>query len=444
MTFLSLFFASMIFGGLALVLFPQWDVAWVWLAGTWMACLCVLFWQWRSHRQFMNWFRTASDRSEALSSQNWHEISERILRLKREHKQEIQASEDRIHRFFEAIQASPNGVVLLDEQGRIEWCNLMAAEHWHIDLQRDQLQLIGNLIRDPQFLKLIQSDASEPITLQTRGAALNSRRRISVQKFAYGAGRLLLLSTDVTQVELAESMRQQFVANVSHEIRTPLTVILSLIESLKTLPLTQDEKDRYLGKLQEHAARMDLLVTDLLTLSKLEGTPIPTPKDHFDLWAMLEEAVSMADALTQTQFAQHPHVITLDWALPSQANMFWGSRIEMLSAVTNLLNNAIRYSAPGTDIRLTTQTLLGDTFSINVIDQGVGIPPEHIPRLSERFYRVDSTRSRATGGTGLGLTIVKHIAQRHEGHLAITSQPGAGSSFSLCFPMSRLMNGTNE
>ncbi len=444
MTLFSLIFTTLIFSAISLTLVPEWGLLGALLVGTWLGCLTCLFWQWRSHQKFMRWLRSPSEDTEGVTSQPWREVSERILRLRRDHKQQIQASDDRIHHFFEAIQASPNGVVLLDEQGRIEWCNLMGAEHWSIDLHRDHQQLIGNLLRDPQFLKLIQSNASEPVIMQARGSALNSRRRISVQKFAYGAGRVLLLSTDVTQIELAESMRQQFVANVSHEIRTPLTVILGLIESLRNLPLSQEEKNKYLLMLQEHASRMNLLVTDLLTLSKLEGTPIPTPKEQFDLKAMLQEAMSLANSLTQSQFSQNPHSIQFEWAWPAESALFWGNRSEMLSAVTNLLNNAIRYSTPGTAIRLSVHAMPEDLVGIAVMDQGVGIPPEHIPRLSERFYRVDSSRSRESGGTGLGLAIVKHIVQRHEGQLVITSQFGVGSCFTLCFSKSRLVNSANE
>jgi two-component system phosphate regulon sensor histidine kinase PhoR len=273
-----------------------------------------------------------------------------------------------------------------------------------------------------------------------------SRRRFALSLFPYGEGRKLLLSTDVTQVELAESMRQQFVANVSHEIRTPLTVILGLIETLKNIKLSESDRVRLIAMLEDHSNRMNSLVSDLLTLSQIEGTPLPDPQEHFDLHEMLTEAIDAAGSYSRVHANQQsePHAFTLHWKLSERLIWFKGHRSELLSAVTNLLTNAIRYSSGGSIIELTAIHLSESDFGISVQDHGIGIPPDHLPRLTERFYRVDSSRSRTTGGTGLGLSIVKHVVQRHGGSIDIRSQLGKGSTFTLVFPLTRLIQGSHQ
>ena len=235
-------------------------------------------------------------------------------------------------------------------------------------------------------------------------------------------------------MELAEAMRRDFVANVSHEIRTPLTVLSGFIETLQTLPLKEPERNRYLALMAQQSVRMQTLVNDLLTLSRLEGSPFPGANDWMTTSALLAQCEQEARALSQV-LVPHGHRIEFDNGPLCELA---GVQTELYSAMSNLVTNAIRYT-PDTGLVRVSWTLLEDgRGTFKVTDRGPGIAPEHLPRLTERFYRVDRSRSRETGGTGLGLAIVKHVAQRHGAELHIESQLGQGSCFSIIFPAVRV------
>ena len=267
---------------------------------------------------------------------------------------------------------------------------------------------------------------------------------LAVQFFMYGKnktnGKRLLLSRDVTASEQQDRMRRDFVANVSHEIRTPLTVLSGFVETLQTLPLSPEETERYLHLMAQQAGRMEHLVEDLLVLSSLEGSPLPDTQATFALAdlipACVSDAMALSSVLAEQQGAQ-PHPITIDWGNAQEVQVR-GSRSEIQSALTNLLSNAVRYTPLGSPIVVSTALQASGDLQVQVKDSGPGIAREHLPRLTERFYRVDRSRSRETGGTGLGLAIVKHIAQRHNATLQISSEEGVGSTFSLSFPEGRL------
>ncbi|NBU89278.1 MAG: PAS domain-containing sensor histidine kinase, partial [Betaproteobacteria bacterium] len=246
----------------------------------------------------------------------------------------------------------------------------------------------------------------------------------------FGDGRLLVLSQDVTERERMEAMRRDFVANVSHEIRTPLTVLAGFIETLVDVPLNDAERARVLALMQTQSDRMQALVSDLLTLAQLEGSPRPTADQWVAVPALLGQVRSVAVALSK---GQH----TLEVGSAEGAELA-GAATEMQSALTNLVTNAVRYTPPGGAIHVSWR--LGDdgTGVLEVTDTGPGIAKEHLPRLTERFYRVDGGRSRETGGTGLGLSIVKHIVQRHGGQIDVQSEVGKGSTFRLVFPAFRV------
>lgn len=448
MIHLMLFMFAFVWVGVSVCLlaFPDSSLWMNCLIGSWVGVLIWLFWYWRQYQQFLIWLRKPSGLLDLEPKGIWSDLMERIMRLHRDHAFAQSQSESRMNQFFEAIQASPNGVIFLDQEDRIEWLNWTASEQLGIDLDKDRYQIIGNLLRDPDFHGLLTSQTDESVVIHSRGEMQQSRRRFALRLFPYGEGRKLLLSTDVTQVELAESMRQQFVANVSHEIRTPLTVILGLIETLKNIKLSESDRVRLIAMLEDHSNRMNSLVSDLLTLSQIEGTPLPDPQEHFDLHEMLTEAIEAAGSYSRVHANQQsePHAFTLHWKLSERLIWFKGHRSELLSAVTNLLTNAIRYSFGGSIIELTAIHLSESDFGISVQDHGIGIPPDHLPRLTERFYRVDSSRSRTTGGTGLGLSIVKHVVQRHGGSIDIRSQLGKGSTFTLVFPLTRLIQGSHQ
>jgi two-component system phosphate regulon sensor histidine kinase PhoR len=248
-----------------------------------------------------------------------------------------------------------------------------------------------------------------------------------------------LLSRDVTEVVKAEAMRRDFVANVSHEIRTPLTVLGGFVETLQSVPLDSQETQKYLQLMSIQAARMQSLVADLLTLSQLEASQSPHGQDYVSLPDLVNQVMSEANALTSLladQLIDKKHALIFD-----QVPLLWvmGSQKELFSALSNLVSNAIRYTPLGGSVHVTFSQI-DDQLTISVTDTGPGIASEHLPRLTERFYRIDQSRSRETGGTGLGLAITKHVMQRHGGELQIQSELGLGSTFNLIFPASRISN----
>ncbi|TAL66668.1 MAG: phosphate regulon sensor histidine kinase PhoR [Burkholderiaceae bacterium] len=372
----------------------------------------------------------------------WGEVSDRVRRLLRQREQQTQDGEARLREFLAAIQASPIGVVLLDKAGRIEWCNQIAAAQFDFDLQRDVLQVIGNLVREPAFARYwAAGDYAHEISIPGPGSTVSRPVRLSVQLHPYGAGRKLLLSRDVTALEQAEAMRRDFIANVSHEIRTPLTVLSGFVETLRTLPLGEDERSRYLALMAQQSQRMQTLVSDLLTLSRLEGSPPPATGVWTPMSSLLERSLQEAQTLSAliTHGERVGHDLRPIWE-PDLRGLgeIAGAPDELHSALSNLLNNAVRYTPAGSLVEIRWQMLSEGRAEFSVKDSGPGIAPEHLPRLTERFYRVDRSRSRDTGGTGLGLAIVKHIVQRHGAELRIASTPGLGSIFSIVFPANRV------
>lgn len=388
--------------------------------------------------RFIFWLRDPESRPAPNLWGMWGEAADRCRRLIRAQNRKVAEGEGRLQAFLAAIQASPNGVVILDAQGHIEWCNQTAAEHFGFDPQRDLMQLIGNLVRDPVFSSYYAGkDYGHEVSMSGRESTVQRPVQLSVQLHPYGDGRLLLLSRDVTAVAQAEAMRRDFVANVSHEIRTPLTVLSGFVETLQTLPLDEAERERYLALMAEQAGRMQSLVSDLLTLSRLEGSPTPGLSEWVAARALSAECEQEARALSALLVPAPAggHVMHFH-AVPDMTLV--GVASELRSALSNLVNNAVRYTPAGGQIDVAWEILPDGRAMFSVIDTGPGIAPEHLPRLSERFYRVDRSRSRESGGTGLGLAIAKHVAQRHGGELRISSTPGKGSRFALVFPASRV------
>lgn len=386
----------------------------------------------------LRWLRSGDVGVSAVGWGLWGEVSDRVRRLARASDQHIREGSDQLQRFLEALQASPNGVMLLDDQGQIEWLNQTAASHFGLDARRDRFQYLGNLVRHPAFVSYLASkDYTHDIGMPGRDDSIAVPVRLSVQLHPYGGGRLLLLSRDVTALEQADAMRRDFVANVSHEIRTPLTVLGGFVETLQTLNLSEAERLRFLALMATQAERMQTLVKDLLILSRLEGSPPPGLSEWVSLAGLAAQLEQEAQSLSQILYplAQNPQVIV--FSLPDRFEIA-GAANELLSALSNLVSNAVRYTPVGGRINVTVQPLAEGGLEFSVQDTGPGIALEHIPRLTERFYRVDRSRSRETGGTGLGLAIVKHVAQRHAAELRIDSRPGMGSVFTLRFPSARV------
>ena len=385
--------------------------------------------------RLLRWLRLGETGSVALGGGLWGEVSDRVRRLIRAKDRLAIDSEGRLQDFLAALQASPNGVVLLDAEGRIEWFNQTAGAHFGFDARRDMLQHFGNLVRDPGFAAYYAArDFRRDVIMPGRDSTSSKPIKLSVHLHPYGEGRTLLLSHDITSVEQADAMRRDFVANVSHEIRTPLTVLAGFVETMQSLPLADQERQRYLGLMSHQAQRMQTLVNDLLMLSRLEGSPLPPTQEWISVNTLMAQCEQDAHDLSSVVCTR-----TKDVSFEvERVSELAGSSSELHSAMSNLIGNAIRYTPGDRAIHVSWRFLPHGAAVFSVKDAGPGIAPEHITRLTERFYRVDRSRSRDTGGTGLGLAIVKHVAQRHGAELGIESVPGKGSTFSITFPAQRV------
>lgn len=364
----------------------------------------------------------------------WDEVFSRLYQMVKQHNQTKQELADELQHLQQAAAALPEGVAILNEANRIEWCNPVAEQHFGLNGERDIMQDITYLVRQPEFIEYIHdADFSKPLLM--RPARLDNIV-LSIKFISYGGNKRLLISRDITQFERVEAMRRDFVANVSHELRTPLTVVIGFVENLQDMPdLSQDSARRALHLMAEQTRRMDNLVADLLTLSRLENEQSPSRGEPVDMKELLNEVYRDGELLSG---AQHP----LRMEIASAVNLL-GNRDELRSAFSNLLSNAIRYTPDGGAIVLRWSEQGGQpVFSVQ--DSGIGIAAQHIPRLTERFYRVDRSRSRETGGTGLGLAIVKHIVIRHQAKLEISSEEGKGSTFSIVFPAGRRLPSASE
>ena len=377
--------------------------------------------------RLITWLRGSQEGSAPRDAGLWGELGYRIERSLRSREQAAELERTRLTQFLSAIEASPNGVMLLDAGDQIEWCNSLAADHFGLDPLRDRRQPITNLVRAPAFVAYLQAGRfDEAVQMpEPRGKGL-----LSVLVRRYGDDLKLVLSQDITERERSDGMRRDFVANVSHEIRTPLTVLSGFIETLRNLPLTEVERKRVLVLMTQQADRMGALVSDLLTLARLEGSPRPMA----DRWVALKSLLVQVEAEARL-LSGGRHVVAIATDVDAQIA---GAQAELHSAITNLVNNAVRYTPDGGRVELTWRVQPDGAGEIAVIDTGPGIAREHLPRLTERFYRVDGSRSRDTGGTGLGLAIVKHVVQRHGGELDIQSEIGKGSVFRLVFPAARV------
>ncbi len=355
----------------------------------------------------------------------WSEIFFRLQRVISGLRKDIEQVERQHKRFIEAFQASPNGIVMLDDQDQIEWCNAIAEQFLEIQFKRDALQRIHYIVRKPEFVQYMMSrQFVEPVVLEKMGSAASLILRLQV--FPFSENRRLILIQDITDLSKAEAMRRDFVANVSHEMRTPLTVMMGFLETVQTLELPPEQKAQYLEMMMDQGRRMKNLVEDLLTLANLEANTQPAPMNSISMSYLMSLIKNDAYALSQGKHS-------LNFDLKTPCNLL-GEEREVLSAFSNLVSNAIRYTPNVGSVSATWSVNAAGEGEFTVTDTGPGISSEHIPRLTERFYRVDRSRSRETGGTGLGLAIVKHVANRHQANRVIESTPGRGSKFILRFP----------
>ena len=368
--------------------------------------------------------------SMTLPSGFWEDMFVRLQRLIRGLKLELRSIDQQHSRFIEAFQASPNGIIMLDDQDQIEWCNAIAERFFGLNFKRDVLQRINFLIRRPEFIQYIyQRHFEEPLLLDRMGPG--ESLSLMLQIFPFGENRHLLLVQDVTDLQKADAMRRDFVANVSHEMRTPITVLIGFLETMQTLDLDKSQQHQYFELMMAQSKRMKSLVEDLLTLANLEANALPAPMQEIQIPTLMALLKNDAEALSKGHHKFQFHI--------ESSHNLMGEEREIISACGNLVSNAIRYSPDTASISATWNVNKQGEGEFSVTDNGPGISSEHLSRLTERFYRVDRSRSRDTGGTGLGLAIVKHIASRHQAQLTIESTLGKGSTFKILFPRERVV-----
>ena len=349
----------------------------------------------------------------------WTDIFSRLYRLRRDDERNRTELTEWLARFRQAMSLLPDGVVIMDDVLFLEWCNPAAERHLGLNNGRDKGMRVTNLIRSPDFIDyIILGRYEQPLTLSLKN------RKLIVHIIPFENRRQILVTHDATETDRIEMMRRDFIANASHELRTPLTVINGFLEIAQTQPdLEQTIRMSHLKLMIEQGQRMQNLVEDMLTLTRLESIDYPLRPEHVNIHNLLDQIRQEAEALSG---GRHVISLTID------GSDIEGSTDELRSAFSNLVSNAVRYTPERGHIDIKWQnTISGPQFSVK--DSGIGIRPEHLVRLTERFYRVDKSRSRETQGTGLGLAIVKHVLLRHGAVLAIESQPDVGSIFSVQF-----------
>lgn len=360
----------------------------------------------------------------------WGDIFYRLDKLQRNQKASRTQLVNALDQFEHAAMAVPDGMIILNNAEQIEWCNPASRTFLGLDCERDRGQYIRYLLRQAHFQEFF--DANDYAQRLTCKSPLDSSMTLSLQMVPFSKSKKLLIARDITDLERVDAMRRDFIANVSHELRTPLTVVGGFVESLADNPrLPETDARRYFNLMQENTRRMQRLLDDLLTLSRLESADHTLSDEQINVTDLVRTLESEAQSLSRGR-----HSIT--HALESTAGIS-GSLQEIHSAFGNLVSNAVRYTPEGGNIQLSWSERNGEAV-FAVSDSGMGIAPEHIPRLTERFYRVDHSRSRETGGTGLGLAIVKHVLTRHGARLEVQSVPGKGSTFSAIFPASRIIH----
>jgi two-component system phosphate regulon sensor histidine kinase PhoR len=354
----------------------------------------------------------------------WGDLLARIHFHQRKNSEAQASLQSTVKYLQDSFSAMRDGVVMVDEHGAIKWFNRAAEPLLGLRFPDDRGQTLTNLVRAPEFNQyFLAREYSTPLQYLSIGKSKNTHLQVGITSF--GESERLLFLRDVSSTVRMEEMRRDFVANVSHELRTPLTVISGYLSTF--LANADDLPEPYLKPLQQmsvQAERMESLVKDLLWLSRIESEESSEEQESVDIRGMLHE---LRDELKEAYPGSN---IVLDLTTDARIK---GNYRQLYSAVSNLVTNAIKYNIEDNPVTISWSGQ-GESYSLEVRDEGIGIDSIHIPRLSERFYRVDDSRNSATGGTGLGLAIVKHVAVAHEAQLNIESKLGEGSRFSLVFP----------
>ncbi|MBC2729568.1 phosphate regulon sensor histidine kinase PhoR [Thiobacillus sp.] len=402
-----------------------WVAALGFLAGVQAFVMLRRLWQ---EFRLARWLENPDEVEPPDATGTWGDIFYRLQKLQRRQKASRGQLTSALEQFEHAAMAVPDGMVILNRSEQIEWCNPASRTYMGLDCERDRGQFIRYLLRQAQFLDFL--DAADYSRRLVCKSPVNRELILSLQLVPFGESQKLLVARDITDLERVDAMRRDFIANVSHELRTPLTVVGGFVETLADAPdLPAAESRHYFDLMLDHTRRMQHLLDDLLTLSRLESADHTLKDELVNVPELAQALKAEAESLSRGR-----HRVSLQ--CQSEACLK-GSLQEIRSALGNLVSNAVRYTPEGGEITLAWRERNGEGV-FSVIDTGEGIAAEHIPRLTERFYRVDRSRSRETGGTGLGLAIVKHVLTRHGARLEIQSVPGKGSTFSAVFPAQRL------
>ncbi|MFP5409375.1 MAG: phosphate regulon sensor histidine kinase PhoR [Gammaproteobacteria bacterium] len=413
-----------------------WVALILWAASGWVAALAFLAGiqaivmlrrLWQEYR-LSRWLEHPDEVDPPDATGTWGDIFYRLQKLQRRQKASRSELSSALEQFEHAAQAVPDAMVILNGSEQIEWCNPASRKYLGLDCERDRGQFIRYLMRQAHFVEFLDAaDFSQRLTCRS---PVNREVTLSAQLVPFGEGKKLLVARDITELERVDAMRRDFIANVSHELRTPLTVVGGFVETLADMPeIPAADRSTYFNLMLDHTRRMQRLLDDLLTLSRLESAEHALKDEVVRMDELAQALKSEAESLSR---GRHRIVLQME----SGAGLK-GSLQEIRSALGNLVSNAVRYTPEDGEITLAWRERDGEGV-FSVTDTGEGIAAEHIPRLTERFYRVDRSRSRETGGTGLGLAIVKHVLTRHGARLDIQSIPGKGSTFSAVFPAQRL------
>lgn len=412
----------------------------IWL-GLSAGLVVYIFFQLRYYRRFNLWLANSGPSVQPLTNSFWSTIMDQVSRLLNGLRAEQRLLEADVEYFKQSFQALESAVVVIDKRGRIDWCNLASKRLLGTELDRDRGQLLVNLIRAPEMIQYLDSQYYvEPLSINS---PISLDIRLEVQATVFRQDYILIFARNISELFKLENMRRDFIANVSHELRTPLTVITGYLETLSDHTADLPEVwDKAVRQMLEQSQRMDSMVEDLIWLSRLESLPADqNDLELVPLDGLLTSVVSDAQLTHSNKTIKFVmdtagyDALSTGFSRPMQIR---GSYAELRSAFSNLIQNALKYTPQDGEVIVDCYPYR-DSLIIKVTDTGEGIDPIHIPRLTERFYRVDSSRTSTTGGTGLGLAIVKHVLARHEAELEITSKVGVGSKFSCVFPLSRLL-----
>ncbi|HCE2651119.1 TPA: phosphate regulon sensor histidine kinase PhoR [Vibrio parahaemolyticus] len=407
-------------------------VGWIFGYMPWLllaATALQLVWHLHNQVRLSSWLWDEKRLTPPSGSGNWESLFNGLYRLQQRQRRKRKELTNLIRRFRNGAESLPDAVVVFRAEGNIVWCNRLAQHLLGFHWPEDSGQPISNLIRTPDFIKYLnKKDFSEPLEMRS---PLNVERMLELRIVPYTEGEHLMVVRDVSQLKQLEGMRRNFFANVSHELRTPMTVLQGYLEMTEDPDMIVGPMwTKAHGVMTEQLNRMNSLVNQLLTLSKIEAAPMHELEDVVNVPAMLE--VLEKEAISLSGDDQHQLKFDVDTSL-----RVLGDDDQLRSAISNLVYNAVKYTPPGANIHVRWyQTAQGACLEVE--DSGDGIEPQHLHRLTERFYRVDKARSRDTGGSGLGLAIVKHALSHHDSHLEIQSEVGVGSKFSFVLP-SRLV-----